>query len=275
MIRRRTLSPVEIMDAVLARIEALNPRLNAYLTVDTERAREQAKAAEAAVMRSETLKPLHGLPSHQRSRTQCWSALYLWLQILRAQHCRFRRHGHCARQSCVWALYLAKPTRLTTGTRICAMNLIGPPCRNPWQLERTSGLRAVVPRPLRRQGLIPRRMAQTEPGRFASPRRSRGLLGLKPSFGRVPNWPNADIWAARSHNGPITRTLRRGRCPVAWGTAGPDPRDPTSIDSPPEDYPAAVAHPLEALRACVAWSMDFGCAPVDPEVRRLIMAAAV
>src|SRR5712692_11244852 len=62
MIRSRQVSPVEIMDAVLARIETLNPRLNAYLAVDAERAREQAKAAEAAVMRSETLQSLHGLP---------------------------------------------------------------------------------------------------------------------------------------------------------------------------------------------------------------------
>jgi Asp-tRNA(Asn)/Glu-tRNA(Gln) amidotransferase A subunit family amidase len=63
MIRRCTLSPVAVMDAILARIEALNPRLNAYLAVDVERARAQAKAAEVAVMRGETLKPLHGLPA--------------------------------------------------------------------------------------------------------------------------------------------------------------------------------------------------------------------
>jgi aspartyl-tRNA(Asn)/glutamyl-tRNA(Gln) amidotransferase subunit A len=57
--------------------------------------------------------------------------------------------------------------------------------------------------------------------------------------------------------------------------AGPDPRDPTSIDSPAEDYLAAVAHPLEALRGLrVAWSVDFGYAPVDPEVRRVTAAAA-
>ena len=62
MIRRRALSPVEFMDAVLARIDALNPRLNAFLAVDAARAREQARAAEAAVMRGDALQPLHGLP---------------------------------------------------------------------------------------------------------------------------------------------------------------------------------------------------------------------
>ena len=142
-------------------------------------------------------------------------------------------------------------------------NLIGPPCRNPWQLERTSGLRAVVPRPLWRQGLVPWRMAQTEPGRFASPRRSVGVFGLKPSFGRVPNWPNADIWAARSHNGPITRTVADAAL-LLGVMAGPDPRDPTSIDSPPEDYLSAVAHPLEALRPACGLEYGFWLCPGGP-----------
>jgi Asp-tRNA(Asn)/Glu-tRNA(Gln) amidotransferase A subunit family amidase len=90
----------------------------------------------------------------------------------------------------------------------------------------------------------------------------------------VPNWPNADIWAARSHNGPITRTVADAAL-LLGAIAGPDPRDPTSIDSPSEDYVAAVARPFDALQGLrVAWSVDFGYAPVDQEVRRLTTAAA-
>jgi Asp-tRNA(Asn)/Glu-tRNA(Gln) amidotransferase A subunit family amidase len=101
-----------------------------------------------------------------------------------------------------------------------------------------------------------------------------GVFGLKPSFGRVPYWPNADFWAARSHNGPITRTVADAAL-MLGAIAGPDPRDPTTIDSPPEDYLTAVTQPFEALRGLrVAWSVDFGYAPVDAEVRRLTTAAA-
>ena len=90
----------------------------------------------------------------------------------------------------------------------------------------------------------------------------------------MPNWPNADIWAARSHNGPITRTVADAAL-LLGAIAGPDPRDPTSIDSPPDDYAAAVARPFDALQGLrVAWSVDFGYAPVDQEVRRLTTAAA-
>jgi Asp-tRNA(Asn)/Glu-tRNA(Gln) amidotransferase A subunit family amidase len=100
------------------------------------------------------------------------------------------------------------------------------------------------------------------------------VFGHKPSFGRVPNWPNPDIWAARSHNGPITRTVADAAL-MLQAMAGPDPRDPTSIDNTPDDYVAAVAQPFETLRGLrVAWSVDFGYAAVDQEVRRLTTTAA-
>src|SRR5262249_34556816 len=98
-----------------------------------------------------------------------------------------------------------------------------------------------------------------------------GIFGLKPSFGRVPYHPTADYWAARSHNGPMTRTVRDGAL-LLRAMAGPDPRDPLTIDAPPEDYVAACEGDLRGLR--LVWSADFGYAAVDPEVRRIAEAAA-
>src|SRR2546428_13663155 len=139
MIRRRTLSPVEIMDAVLARIEALNPRLNAYLTVDAERAREQAKAAEAAVMRGETLKPLHGLPVSIKDLEPSAG--------LRCTHgSKFFEHNMAdvdgmvtGRVKAAGGIVLGKTNTSHYGHKDMCDNLIGPPCRNPWRLDRTSG----------------------------------------------------------------------------------------------------------------------------------------
>jgi Asp-tRNA(Asn)/Glu-tRNA(Gln) amidotransferase A subunit family amidase len=79
------------------------------------------------------------------------------------------------------------------------------------------------------------------------------------------------MWNSRSHAGPLTRTVRDGAL-LLGAMAGPDPRDPLSIDSPPDDYLAACEGGVRGLR--VAWSADLGYAPVDPEVRRLTEAAA-
>ena len=274
MIRRRTLSPVEIMDAVLTRIEALNPRLNAYLAVDAERAREQARAAEAAVMRGETLPPLHGLPVSIKD-----------LEPSAGLRCtygsKFFEHNIAdvdgmvtERVKAAGGIVIGKTNTSHYGHKDMCDNLLGPPCRNPWQLDRTSGASSGGAAAAVAAGLGPLAHGSDGAGSIRIPAALCGVFGLKPSFGRVPNWPNADIWAGRSHNGPITRTVADAAL-LLGVMAGPDPRDPTSIDSPAEDYVAAVARPLEALRGRrVAWSTDFGYAPVDPEVRRLTAAAA-
>src|SRR5262252_4829387 len=274
MIRRRTLSPVELMDAVLARIEALNPRLNAYVTVDAERAREQAKAAEAAVMQGEPLQPLYGLPVSIKD-----------LEPSAGLRCtygsKFFEHDIAdfdgmitGRVKAAGGIVLGKTNTLYYGYKDMCDNLIGPPCRNPWNLERISGASSGGAAAAVAAGLGSLAHGSDGAGSIRIPAALCGVFGLKPSFGRVPNWPNVDIWAARSHNGPITRTVADAAL-LLRVMAGPDPRDPTSIDSPPEDYAAAVARPLEALHGRrVAWSVDFGYAPVDPEVRRVTAAAA-
>ena len=178
------------------------------------------------------------------------------------------------RVKAVGGIVLGKTNTSHYGYKDMCDNLIGPPCRNPWNLERTSGASSGGAAAAVAAGLGPLAHGSDGAGSIRIPSALCGVFGLKPSFGRVPNWPNPDIWAARSHNGPITRTVADAAL-LLGVMAGPDPRDPTSIDSSAEDYLAAVAHPLEALHGLrVAWSVDFGYAPVDPEVRRVTAAAA-
>src|SRR5919108_2205766 len=255
MMRRRTLSPVEIMDAVLARIEALNPRLHAYLTVDAERAREQAKAAEAAVMRGETLKPLHGLPVSIKD-----------LEPSAGLRCtygsKFFEHNIAdfdgmvtGRVKAAGGIVLGKTNTSHYGYKDMCDNLIGPPCRNPWKLERTSGASSGGSAAAVAAGLGPLAHGSDGAGSIRIPAALCGVFGFKPSLGLVPYWPNPDFWAARSHNGPITRTLRDAALMLNV-IAGPDPRDPISLDLPPRDWLAACEGDLKGLR--VAWSADFG-----------------
>src|SRR3989442_13086057 len=189
MIRRRTLSPVEIMEAVLARIEALNPRLNAYLTVDAEGAREQEKAAEAAVMRGETLKPLHGLPVSIKD-----------LEPSAGLRCtygsKFFEHNMAdvdgmvtGRVKAAGGIVLGKTNTPHYGYKDMCDNLIGPPCRNPWQLERTSGASSGGAAAAVAAGLGPLAHWTGGAGSICIPAAPWGVVGLKSSFGPAPTCP--------------------------------------------------------------------------------------
>jgi aspartyl-tRNA(Asn)/glutamyl-tRNA(Gln) amidotransferase subunit A len=95
-------------------------------------------------------------------------------------------------------------------------------------------------------------------------------VGVKPSAGRIPNFPSLDFWGASGTSGPLARTVRDCAL-LLQAMAGPDPRDPLSIDAAPDDYLAACDGDLKGLR--VAWSADLGYAPVEPAVRALFEAA--
>jgi len=273
-IRARTLSPVEIVDAVLARIERLNPRLNAYLTVDVDGARAAARAAEAAVMRGDELPPLHGLPVPIKD-----------LEPVAGLRCTYGSKFYAdniadidgivpERVKAAGGIVIGKTNTSHYGYRDTSDNLIGPPCRNPWRLDRTSGGSSGGAASAVAAGLGAIAHGSDGAGSIRIPAAFCGVFGLKPSLGRVPLWPTTDIWAARGHNGPIARTVADAAL-LLGALAGPDARDPLSIDAPPEDYAAAIRDPVPALRGLrVAWSADFGYAALDPEVRRLTTSAA-
>ena len=147
-----------------------------------------------------------------------------------------------------------------------------PPTRNPWKADRTSGASSGGAAVAVAVGAGPLAHGSDGAGSIRIPAALCGVFGLKPSFGRVPYWPNADIWAARSHSGPITRTVRDAGL-LLGVLAGPDPRDPLSLDATDQDYLAAC-EPGELTGLKVAWSADFGYASVDSDVREVAEASA-
>ena len=135
--------------------------------------------------------------------------------------------------------------------------------QEPWNLARTSGASSGGAGSAVAAGLGPVAHGSDGSGSIRIPSALCGIFGLKPSLGRVPYWPSADLWNARSHNGPMTRTVRDAAI-LLQAMAGPDPRDPLSIDAPPDDYLAACEGDVRGWR--VGWSVDLGFAAVDPEV---------
>jgi Asp-tRNA(Asn)/Glu-tRNA(Gln) amidotransferase A subunit family amidase len=273
-IRSRQLSPVAVVDAVLARIEALNPQLNAFLAIDAEGARSAARQAEAAVMRGDELGLLHGLPVSLKdleptAGLRCtYGSKFYENNIATVDGLvteRVKRAG---------GIITGKTNTPNYGHKDMTDNRLGPPCRNPWKLDRTPGGSSGGAAAAVAAGLGPLAHGTDGAGSIRIPAALSGVYGFKPSYGRIPNWPNPDIWTGRTHHGPLTRTVADAAL-MLQALAGPDARDPLSIDNMPDDYQTAVARPLEVMRGLrVAWSADFGYAPVDPEVRRLTERAA-
>jgi Asp-tRNA(Asn)/Glu-tRNA(Gln) amidotransferase A subunit family amidase len=272
--RAKQVSPVEIVDAVLARIESLNPRLHAFLTLDAERAHSAAQQAEAVIMRGDALGLLHGLPVSIKDLEPSAGIRCTYGSKFFEDHVAAFDGAVTGRVKAAGGIVVGKTNTPHYGHKDMCDNLLGPPCRNPWQLDCTSGGSSGGAAAAIATGLGALAHGSDGAGSIRIPAALCGVFGFKPSFGRVPYWPNQDIWAARSHNGPLARTVADAAL-LLQAIAGPDPRDPTTIDCTPEDYVAAVKQPLEALRGLrVAWSVDFGYAAVDPEVRRLTTAAA-
>jgi Asp-tRNA(Asn)/Glu-tRNA(Gln) amidotransferase A subunit family amidase len=271
LIRTRAISPVEVLDAVLERVQDVDARVQAFMTLDTDHAREAARAAEAAVMRGDPLGPLHGIPVSVKDLVPT-AGLRTTFGSKRTEHhvpaidaltvTRLRAAG---------ALIFGKTNTPAYGHKDMTDNLVAPASRNPWNLSRTPGGSSGGAAAAVAAGLGPLALGGDGAGSIRIPAALCGVYGLKPSFGRIPAWPNADFWSARSHPGPLTRTVRDAALLLSV-LAGPDGRDPLSIDAAPEEYPAACAQGVRGLR--VAWSADFGYAPVDPEVRDITTRAA-
>ena len=274
-IAARQLSPVELTEAVLARIESVNPAINAFLAYDADRALDGARAAESAVMRNEELGPLHGLPVPIKDLEPSAGLRFTSGSVLQKDQIADFDGAVTGRVKAAGGIIIGKTNTPHLGHKDMCDNLLGEPGRNPWNTDRTPGGSSGGAAAAVAAGICPLAHGSDGAGSIRIPSALCGVFGFKPSFGRLPYWPNLDIWSARSHNGPISRTVADAAL-FTQAAAGPDPRDPTAIANRPEDYIAAVADPLPALRGLrVAWSADFGYAAVDPDVRRLAGEAAL
>ena len=270
-IRRRTLSPVDLLDAVLARVEAVDPTVHAFVTLDVERARAAARAAEAALTRGERLGPLHGIPVSIKDLEPTAGLRTTYGSKFFEQNVPEVDGAVAGRLRAAGAIVFGKTNTPHFGHKDMCDNLVMEATRNPWKLDRTSGASSGGAGAAVASGLGPIAHGSDGAGSIRIPAALCGIFGLKPSFGLVPYWPNPDFWAARSHNGPMARTVRDAAL-MLDAIAGPDPRDPTTIGGPVEDHLAACDGGVRDRR--VAWSADFGYAAVDPEVRRATEAAA-
>jgi aspartyl-tRNA(Asn)/glutamyl-tRNA(Gln) amidotransferase subunit A len=270
-IRERSFSVVELVDAVLARIEEQNSKLNAYCTMLADSARETAQQADERIASGDEVGPLHGVPISIKdnlyvkdSRTTSGSKLHEHdvttedAPIIE----RLRRAG---------AIILGRTNTPEFGWKGVTDNRVFGITRNPWNFELTPGGSSGGGSAAVAAGLGPIAIGTDGGGSLRIPASFCGLVGHKPSYGRVATWPGVSVGSLR-HIGGMTRTVEDSAL-LLNVIAGPDERDPDSLPAADVDYLVEIERGIEQVR--IAYSPDLGFATVDPEVARLCEQSAM
>ena len=265
-IRAREISPVEIVEAVLRRIEAINPRLNAFVLIHADEAREQARVAETAVLRGEELGPLHGVPVSLKDNVAVAGKPSTYGSRLLRDNVAREDAPIAARIARAGGIVVGRTNTPEFAWRGSTDNRLFGETRNPWDLGRTAGGSSGGAGAAVAAGLAPLAVGTDGAGSIRIPASFCGIVGHKPSFGRVPFFPSPGANELAAHAGPMTRTVRDAALFLDV-LAGPDERDRFSLPATDERFLAATEGGVRGWR--VAWSPDLGHIPVDPVVRRI------
>ncbi len=259
-IRTKELSPVTVVDAVLERIEALQPTVNAFITVTADEARDAARRAEAAVMAGERLGPLHGVPFSVKDllftkgvRTTMGSRIFAD-QVPAEDAVPVRRLREAG------AILVGKTTTPEFGHKPLTDSPLFGATRNPWDLSRTAGGSSGGAAAGVATGQGPLALGTDGGGSIRLPAACCGIVGLKPTLGRVPHVHQADLFSSTSYIGPMARTVAEAAA-CFDAIAGFDAGDPYSRPEPPDD-PRGIE--VRGLR--VGWLPRVGNRLVDPDV---------
>jgi amidase len=273
-IRRRALSPVEVMDAVIARIEADNERLNAFVHLDLDQARERARQAEQAVASGVELGPLHGVPTAMKDLFDFkpgWPTTFGGVRALRD----FVPDFYCAwaeRMERAGAIIVGKTNSPVMGFRGTCDNPLFGPSRNPFDTSRNTGGSSGGSAAAVAAGLVPVAEGTDGGGSIRIPASWCGVYGYKQSFGRIPYVARPNAFTGVHpflFEGALTRTVEDAAL-VTEALAGYDPRDPFALDEQPV-LTAALGRSIRGWR--IAYSPDLDVFPVAPEVAAVVADA--
>lgn len=266
--RRRSLSPVEVTKAVLVRLERLNSRLNAFLTITPERALADARAAERAYAPGGLPGPLAGVPISLKDNLPTRGIRTTNGSLVNRDDIPTEDAPLASRLFASGMVMLGKTNLPEWGWKGASCNRLGQPARNPWQLDRTTGGSSAGGAAAVASGLGPLAQGGDGAGSIRIPAAFCGIFGHKPSFGLILN-PTSGV-DTLAHNGPLSWTVRDAALMLTV-MAGADARDRFSYGTG-LDYVAALEGGISGCR--VAWSPDLGYAAVDPAVRELTARAA-
>lgn len=270
-IRTRDVSPVEVTEAVLARIEQWNPVLNCFCTSMADEARAAARRAEEAVSRGDELGPLHGVPVSVKDIVAVRGSRMTFGSRLFEDHVSTDDAPAIERLRNAGAIFIGRTNTPEFGWKGVTDSPLFGITRNPWNTGLTPGGSSGGAAAATAAGMAPIGIGTDGGGSIRIPAAFCALVGMKASFGRIPNFPATAVDSLR-HTGPLTRTV----ADAALSTdimAGPDERDPCSLPDCQHNYLAELDRGIQGLR--IAYSPDLGYAKVDPEVARICEHSAM
>jgi aspartyl-tRNA(Asn)/glutamyl-tRNA(Gln) amidotransferase subunit A len=273
---RRELSPLELAQSVLARIDAIEPSVNAFVALDAEHVLEQARRADAVRDGGR----LHGIPIAVKD--------LIFTRDLPTTGGSEAYRGFVPDEDDVvverlrtaGAIILGKTNANEFGVGAnTTKTTVGGETRNPWNPTRAAGGSSGGSGAAVAAGMAPAALGSDGGGSIRIPASFCGTYGLKPSWGRVPlypgcrdpRYPGLSAWESLEHIGPMTTTVADAAL-LFDVLVGPDPRDRHSI---PRELPSPIALEPRVRGLRIALSLDLGgVTPVDPEVRSVVARAA-
>ncbi|MDG2479389.1 MAG: amidase [Alphaproteobacteria bacterium] len=265
--RNKTFSPVEVTEAVLTRLEEIDGNLNAFCHRDDETVRAMALASQERWSRGEPIGPVDGVPTSIKDvlKAKGWPTR-VGSKTVDVKQPWEEDAPSVARMREAGAVFIGMTTTPEMGWKGVTDSPVYGTSRNPWNMRMTPGGSSGGAAAAVACGVGPLAFGTDGGGSVRIPAGFCGIVGHKPTFGRVAAWPPG-VYGTLSHIGPMTRTVRDAA--LMMNVIGkPDSRDPWSLADDGIDYVAAAEGGIKGLR--IGYSPDLGYVRVDPEIRALV-----
>ena len=268
LLRERKLSPVELTRAFLDRIERLDGRLQAYITVLPEEAMAQAQRAEAEIMAGRYRGPLHGIPIALKDLYDTAGVRTTAGSRVMADRVPAEDATTSSRLKAAGAVLLGKLAMHEFAAAGPDPTSGFPIARNPWNSDHITGGSSTGSAAATAAGLCMGSLGSCTGGSIRVPASYCGIVGLKPTYGRVSRYGVIPLCWSLDHCGPMTRTVEDAAI-MLQAIAGYDPRDPTASRAPVPDYSPFIREDVKGLRIGVPRHHFFAD---DPAISREILS---
>ena len=270
LIRKKEISPVEVIKAYLARIEALEPKLNSFITLMSEQARNDARKAEKEIQKGRYLGPLHGIPFGLKD-------LYYVKGIRNTSGSKIFDNfipdfdsTVAIRLKAAGAILLGKLNLHPFAYGVTGENEEYGHMHNPWNQALIAGGSSGGSASAVASGECPLAMGSDTGGSIRIPGAFCGLVGFKPTYGRISRYGMTALAWSQDHPGPITHTVED--CALIMNAiSGYDPNDPTSANLPVPNFTKALTGRIKGLRIGVV--KEFIEAPIESQVKECVLKA--
>ncbi|HEY9623183.1 MAG TPA: amidase [Crinalium sp.] len=273
-LQSKQISAVDVLDACFKWIDQLDHRLKAFITLCPERAYAEAQRADEAIVHGQLLGPLHGIPIAIKDLTLTAGVRTTYGSPIYKEHVPTQDELCVARLRAAGGIVIGKTNTPEFGLGDATTNPLLGPTANPYDLDKTCGNSSGGSAVAVATGMCPLAQGTDMGGSVRMPASFCGIVGLRPSIGRIPRVPKPLLWDTLVSDGIFARTVEDAAFMLSV-MAGYDARDPVAIAQSSWSAPDFSDHSLQQMRQRirVAYSHDLGVAPVADDVVAIVEAA--